>query len=913
MVPAGWRIELSPAAVAALRSLPRDRQHVVAARVRELEESGPQGVSADVGREIACLVPADDLVLACVVRPGERRIVVVTLRAGDAPVLGALTRKVWRWIHPGMGGGGMGKLIQDLRYAGRSLRKSPGFAAVAVLTLGLGIGAATAIYSVADGVLFEPLPYEEPDRVATVWASWNNFPDRTWLSEPEYQLLHQETRVFEDVALYGLGSANFTSVDSPERVGAAAVTPNIFAILGREPAAGRAFTWDEARNGASVVLIAYETWQRRWDGDPSIVGGTIELDGGTATVVGVLPPGFILPADYGSSSVAEVFSPRWIDLESPAPDLGGGGSHGSYGVARLMEGRTVEDARADLARVFDQFVEHVGLYAPEVGFAFRVFGAKEDIVGSARSTILLLLGAVVLVLLVACGNVANLLLSRSEARIREMSLRTALGAGRGRIVRQLLTESMVLAVLGGALGVAIASLGIRALFAIDPSAVPRAATVSVDGRVLVFALGASLLTSVVFGMIPAARVVRSSAISALKERRGSSGTAAGRLQGLLVAGQMAMAVILLTASALMIRTFVALVEVDPGFSAENVLTFRTTVPSGTYPDAESVVGFYQELQRRLGEIPGVRQVGAARLLPLGSTMGDAGVDVPGYTPGPNESTQAEWQYVTPGYLEVMGIPLLSGRTFDDRDGPDAQDVIIINASLARHYWGDRDPLGAMVRVLGAEAMVVGVVGDVAHNDLTGTAREAFYRPHAQTASRSLTFTVAVQSEPRSVLPQVREAVGSLDPTMPIAEIRTLDEVLASSRAGARFATVLLGAFAAIALTLAVVGIYGVISYAVSRRTSEIGVRMALGAESRGVVRMVVREGMGTALLGVGVGTVTALLLSGVMEGMLYGVEAQDLATFIGAPVLFALVALAACWIPAARAARVDPAEALRAD
>lgn len=862
---------------------------------------------------MTCLVPADDLVLACVAHPGERRIVVVTLRGADAPVSGAVRRKVGRWIHTWTGGGGMGKLMQDLRFAGRSLGKSPGFTAVAVLTLGLGIGAATAIYSVADGVLFEPLPYEEPDGVATIWASWNNFPDRTWLSVPEYQLLHQETQAFEDIALYGLGSANFTSADNPERVGAAAVTPNTFSILGRDPVAGRVFNWDEARDGASVALIAYETWQRRWDGNPSIVGGTVEIDGGSTTVVGVLPPDFILPADYGSSSVAEVFTPRWVDLESPAPDLGGGGSHGSYGVARLLEGRTVEDARADVARIFAQNVEHVGLYAPEVGFTFRVFGAKEDIVGSARSTILLLLGAVVLVLLIACGNVANLLLSRSEARIREMSLRTALGAGRGRIVRQLLTESMVLAVLGGALGVAIAALGVRALFAIDPSAVPRAASVSVDGPVLLFALGASLLTSVVFGMVPAARVVRSSAASALQERRGSSGAAASRLQGLLVASQMAMAVILLTGSALMIRTFVALVDVDPGFSADDVLTFRTTAPSGTYPDTESVVGFYQELQRRIGEIPGVRRVGAARLLPLASTMGDAGVQVAGYTPGPNESTQAEWQYATPGYLEVMGIPLLSGRTFDDRDGLEAQDVIIINTSMARRYWGERDPLGAMVTVLGDTAMVVGVVGDVAHNDLTGTAREAFYRPHAQTGSRSLTFTVAVQGEPRGVLPQVRDAVRSLDPTMPIAEIRTLDEVLASSRASARFATVLLGAFAAIALALAVVGIYGVISYAVSRRTSEIGIRMALGAEASGVVRMVVRQGMGTALLGVGLGTVAALLMSDMMEGMLYGVEAQDLATFTAAPALFALVALAACWIPAARAARVDPAEALRAD
>lgn len=807
----------------------------------------------------------------------------------------------------------MGTLIQDLRFAIRSLRKSPAFSAVAILTLGLGIGAATSIYSVADGVLFEPLPYDEPDRVATIWARWDNFPDRTWLSVPEYQLLHQQTRAFEDIALYGLGSANFTSVDEPERVGAATVTPNTFSVLGSEPAVGRAFTWEEARDEAAVVLVAHETWQRRWGGDPSVVGGTVEIDGESLTLLGVLPPGFILPADYGSSSVAEVFRPRFVDLESPAPDLGGGGSHGSYGVGRLAAGQTVEDARADVARIFAQNVEPVGLYAAERGFGFRVFGAKEDIVGSARGTILLLLGAVGLVLLIACGNVANLLLSRAEARVREMSLRKALGAGRQRIVRQLLTESTVLALLGGVLGVAMAALGVRALLAIDPSAVPRSEMVSVDPSVLLFALGASLLTSLIFGMAPAVRILRGSAAGSLKERRGSAGAAASRLQGLLVAAQMAMAVVLLTASALMIRTFVALVDVDPGFGAERVLTFRTTVPSGTYPETESVVTFYQELQRQLGEIPGVREVGAARLLPLASTMGDASVQVAGYTPAPNESTQAEWQFVTPGYLEVMGIPLLSGRTFDERDGPEAQDVIVVSESLARRYWGERDPLGTMVGVFGDTTMVVGVVGDVAHNDLTGTARETFYRPHAQETSRSLTFTLATETEPRSVLPAVREAVGALDPTLPIAEIRTLDEVLASSRAGARFATVLLGAFATIALTLAVVGIYGVISYAVSRRTSEIGIRMALGAEARAVVGMVVRQGMGSALLGVGIGTAAALLLTGLMEGMLYGVEARDATTFTTAPALFAAVALAACWIPAARAARVDPAEALRAE
>ncbi len=915
-----WRIELSPTAVAALRALPREEQRIVAARIGRLEEAGPPGGEPPGGpsppEEHAFRVKAGDHVLDGLVDRRSQRIVVVTLRGAETTMPALLARGARRrarsWTGGG-GGGGMGTLIQDLRFALRSLRKSPAFAVVAVLTLGLGMGAATAIYSVADGVIFEPLPYGESDEVVTIWARWSDFPDRTWLSVPEFQLLHQESRAFEDMALYQLGSATFTTVESPERVGAATVTPNVFEVLGVEPAVGRAFTWDEARTQAPVALVAHETWQRRWNGDPTVVGRPVEIDGGSVTLIGVMPPGFILPADYGSSSVAEVFQPGYVDLEAAAPDLAGGGNHGSYGVGRLRDGRSVEDARADVARVFAQSVEHVGLYAPEEGFAFRVFGAKEDIVGSAQGTIWILLGAVLLVLLIACGNVANLLLSRAEARVREMSLRTALGAGRRRIFRQLLTESVVLALLGGGLGVAIAAVGVPTLLAIDPDAVPRASSVSMDPSALIFAMAASLLTAVLFGMMPALRVLRDGTSASLRESRSVGGGASSRVQGLLVAGQMAMAVVLLTASVLMIRTFVGLLRVDPGFHAEDVLTFRATAPTGTYPENEDVVAFYREVERRIEELPGVVDAGAARLLPLGSTMGDAGVRVEGYQPAPNESNAAEWQFVTPGYLEVMGIPLLAGRTIEEGDVAGAQEVIVVSESLARHYWGERSPLGARVGVLGATTVVVGVVGDVAHNELTGTVREAFYRPHAQQTSRSMTFTVATRGDPYQVLGAVRAVVREVDPTMPIAEIRTMDEVMAGSRARHRFATVLLGAFASIALILAVVGTYGVVSYAVSRRRAEIGIRMALGAEARTVVGMVVRQGMVTVLAGVMAGAGAAWMLTRLLEGMLYGVEPQDPATLAGAPVLFALVAAAACWIPAARASLVDPSEALRHD
>jgi len=662
-------------------------------------------------------------------------------------------------------------------------------------------------------------------------------------------------------------------------------------------------------------VLGHSAWQRRYGGDRSILERPVELDGVAVPVLGVLPPGFALPVDIASGEPTEVYEAGYVDLDSPAPELGGGGSHGSFGVGRLRDGATVADARADLQRIIRQ-VEPIGLYSVERRFTPRVFLAKNDIVGSARGMILLLLGAVGLLLLIACGNVANLLLARSDARIREMAVRTSMGAGRVRIVRQLLTESFVLAGLGGALGAVLAVVGVDWLLAIDPASVPRSAAVGVDGSALFFAVAAASITALVFGAIPAARVARQATGAALRE--GARGSSSGsRLQGVLVAAQMAMAVVLLAGSGLTIRTFVNLLEVDPGFGAENVVTLRVTTPVTTYPDSTAVRGFYEELLRRVRDLPGVRSAGGARILPLASTMGDTGFRVDGYTPAPNEPMQAEWQFATPGYLETMGIPLLAGRTFDERDRPGGQEAIIVNESFRNRYLADRDPLGALVYATSDTAVVVGVVGDVAHNDIVGSVKARFYRPHAQVgggwtgSTRSLTVVIATEGDPRTLLPAVRGEIEALDPTMPISNVRTLDEVMASSVAQPRFAMVLLGSFAAIALLLAVVGIYGVLSYAVSRRTREVGVRMALGAEPGRVVSHPVRRGMAMALLGIAAGLALAWLLAGSLEGMLYGVEAHDVLTFAVAPLIFVGVAFLACVIPALRAARVDPSGALR--
>jgi putative ABC transport system permease protein len=560
-------------------------------------------------------------------------------------------------------------------------------------------------------------------------------------------------------------------------------------------------------------------------------------------------------------------------------------------------------------------------------FVPRIYAARDDIVGSARGTILVLLGAVVFVLLIACGNVANLLLSRSEARMREIAVRAALGAGRLRLVRQLLTESLLLSLAGGALGVGLATVGLRALLAVDPTAVPRADNIHMSGAVLAFALGASALTALLFGILPALRVSRGRGARTLTDGSRGAGRSArsNRAQGLLVAAQMAMAVLLLTGSGLMIRTFVQLLAVDPGFHPERVLTMRITAPTATYPTSTDVVAFYDELLRRIREMPQVSGAGAARILPLASTMGDSGLRVDGYEPGPNESMQADWQWATPGYFEVMGIPLVEGRTFQDGDNVDGENVIIVNQALARRYFGDRSPLGARISVFDGRlnandhrdwATVAGVVGDLRHNGLTADVKERFYRPLAQVASsmRSMTLTIQARTgDPAALVQPVRKVVAELDPRMPVSQVETMDQVLAASVAQPRFAMLLLAVFSAVALTLAIVGIYGVLAYAVSQRTPEIGIRMALGADRGRVVGMVVRQGMGMALIGVAVGVVAAAGLTRFMQGMLYGVTAQDPATFASVPVLFAAVALVACWVPAMRAARVRPAVALRGE
>jgi predicted permease len=532
-----------------------------------------------------------------------------------------------------------------------------------------------------------------------------------------------------------------------------------------------------------------------------------------------------------------------------------------------------------------------------------------------------LLGAVGLLLLIACGNAANLLLARSEVRVGEVALRTALGAGRARIVRQLLTESLLLATLGGAFGFAVAWAGVRALLAVDPNAVPRTADVQVDGPVILFALAVVLCAALLFGLVPAIRVARSGLAVRLRDtgRRGLSPAGSGRLQSFLVTAQVAMAVVLLTASGLMMRSFAALLQADPGFGAESVLTLRITAPAGRYPDAEGIARFYESLKGGVEDLPGVASVGAVRLLPLATTMGTSTFRPVDYVPAPNEGTQAEWQWVMAGYFETAGIPLLDGRTFDPSDRRDTPSVVVVSRELARRYWGDASPVGRRVVAFGGDtAAVIGVVGDVRHAGVTAEANPTYYRVHSQITGavgtmRSMSLVIGTDGDPASLVEPVRGVLRSVDPAVPLSQVRTLDDIRSASVAASRFSLILMSAFGGLALLLAVVGIYGMLSYSVSRRRPEIGVRMALGAEPRNAVRLVVRQCLVMAALGIVVGAGITWVVGDVMSGLLYGVAAQDPATLVAVPALFLSVALVACWIPAVRAARVQPASALRVE
>ncbi|HUR95393.1 MAG TPA: ABC transporter permease [Gemmatimonadales bacterium] len=817
-------------------------------------------------------------------------------------------------------------LEQDLRYALRQLGRAPAFTAVAVLTLALGIGANTAMFSVAYGVLLRSLPYDRPERLVMVWGHRTEQPQAE-LSVPEYWDLGEKTRALSGVAAYADGSANLTGSGAPERLRVGYMTAGATGVLGIGPVRGRAFRPEEdLPHAVPVVLMSDGLWRRRFGADPAIVGRTLMLDDAPTTVIGIMPPQFQLPSHYGGPPM-ELWAPLQLD---PATNRGERGWHFLNVVGRLRDGLALDAAAREASSLMRAML---AAYPTEYDAEFdgTATAVEQEVVGDVRPAILVLLGAVALLLLIACANVAGLLLARAEARQREIALRTALGAGRGRLVRQLLTESLLLAAGGGFLGMVGAMWGVRALVLAAPSSVPRLDTVGIDARVLTFTLGVTLLTGVLFGLAPALHAARPNLSGALVDggRAGTAGAGRHRVRRMLVAAQVALALVLVTAAGLLVQSFLRLRHVDPGFRPERLLTARVELSPVRYATGADSRRFYRDLLERLGAIPSVRSAAAARALPMTGRLeiGDWSFVLEGQAsspPLPSDWHPADWQVVSPRYFETMGIPVLQGRGVSPDDRLDTPGAVVVNRTLAAQVWPDGDAVGKRVLLGGGDVdsvwrTVVGIVGDVRHRGLNAPPRPEMYLPYAQFPAgtgdppRSMYVVLRTAADPVGLTGALRAAVASLDPEAPLSGVQTMEAAMGSWSAERRLVMLLVSGFALLALTLGAVGIYGVMSHLVSQREREIGVRIALGAMPQRILRMVLAHSAWLVGAGIVAGTIGSLAVTRLLAGLLFEVRPTDPVTFAGTAVILVLVAAGATVIPALRAVRTDPALTLRSD
>ena len=814
---------------------------------------------------------------------------------------------------------------QDLRQS-RGLARTPGFTLVVILTLALGIGANTALFSVVKSVLLAPLPYADPDRVVMLWSRWVDFPDKTWVSIPEYQNYQRTLKQLSDIALISNFEISITEGDEPERVTAYGVTSNLFKTLGVTPIVGRAFTEQEATAGNSnVVLLAYDLWQRRYGGDRGVVGRTLSAAGEPQTIIGVLPNGFKLPLDYKTQSPAQLYAPLVLPVFSGTVPRQGG-SHGWYAIGRLAPGATLRSANAELSGLITRLIGE-NVYTRDFGFSAFIISAPDEIAGKLKTALYVLLGAVGFVLLIACANVANLLLVRSEERRREVSVRAALGASRGRLIKQLLTENLVLSVGGAALGLLLANVGVQALVKLAPADLPRMPEVAIDGTVLGFTAALTIITALLFGLLPALHGSRTDLQETLKEggRANTATRGRHRVRGAMVVGQVALAVVLVVGAGLMLRSFRKLTSIDAGFETENVITMRLSAPQAFYPAANDVLRFYDRVLQDVRAVRGVQHAGAIRVLPIASEIGDSGIQVEGYvSPRGGNFGPADWQSASDGYFEAMGMKLVDGRFLQPTDREDAEQVIVVNESFVQKYFNGGRALDRRVRFsFGGDSVpwqrVVGVVKNVKHNGITGEVKATFYRPQQQwavstgAANRTMTLVVKTASDPTAVLPSIRQALTNIDRRLPISNVQTMEQVMGSALAQPRFTMTLLLVFGGLALGLALVGIYGVVSYVVTQRRQEMGIRMALGAEPRSVVWLALRNGLVPTGLGILVGTASAAMLTRVMASLMFETTTRDPMTY-GLVIAIALAATtAATWVPARRAALADPLKSLRSE
>jgi len=798
------------------------------------------------------------------------------------------------------------------------LIKKPGFTAIAVITLALGIGANTAIFSVVYAVLLRPLPYAEPDRLVLLWTRLEKIGlEQNWVSEPEVLDFREQSQLFESFGVVSGTSFVLTGGVEPEQVNGAEISTNFFSVLRTKIKAGRDFSPDEEIPGAPrVAILSHSFWQSHYGGEQSVLGTTVYLSGKPATVVGVLPPNFTLmvPQEALVPANVDVWTPYAVEYAKQDRD-----SHGLTVIARMKPGVTLAQAQEEMngiaGRLYTQYYTHTG-------FEVKVVSLHGDIVKKMRPALLVLLAAVGFVLLIACANVANLLLGRTAAREKELAIRAALGAGRIRLLRQLLTESVLLALLGGAAGVMLAGWGVDALLALSPADLPRIDEVKIDGRVLMLTFAVAALTGVLFGLIPALKASSINLSKTLKEgSRSVAGGGSHRLRRVIVVAEIALSLVLLVGAGLLMRSFLRLMRVDPGFDSHNVLTMKVQVPRSKYKDGPAVANFYQQLLEKIQALPGVESAGAVSHLPLSGDYWGGTLTFEGVTAnaerGNLASFEVDQRVITPDYFAAMKTPLLEGRSFTLQDVSGKPVVAVIDETLAHRLWPDVSPIGRRFTFgrfpekpdIWVE--IVGVVRHIRHHKLDANVREEVYYPHAMRSFSGMTLAIRATSDPLSLTGAVREAVRSIDRDQPVYRIRTMDELVAAARAPARFTLLLLLVFAGVAAVLAVVGIYGVISHAVTERTHEIGVRMALGADASDVLKLVVGQGLILTLIGIAIGLIASLVVTRVMTGLLYGVTATDAMTFVSVPFLLTGVALAASFVPARRAMSVDPMTALR--
>ena len=816
------------------------------------------------------------------------------------------------------------QLQQDLRYALRGMRRNPGFVAVAVVTLALGIGTNTAMFSVVHAVLLRPLPYADPDRLVALYNRMDGNPELA-LSDPEYLDYAERTRTLA-VAATAVNFVNLTggTIES-ERVLGGIVTTNAFDVLGVQPALGRSFRPEDAAPGAPrAVILTDRLWKRRYHADPAIVGTTIMVNGDRQEVVGVMPASFTLPAEFGSDQPVSMLLPLTLDAAAPRSRRGG---HYLAAIARLKPGVALEAASADMAGVIAGLKREYPEQHTQPNWGILLRPLRADLVGPSRPILLTLVAAVGLVLLMTCANVANLLLARGEVRRRELSVRTALGASRFRLVRQLLTEACVLALAGAALGLLVAAACQRLVLMIDPTTLPRVADMRLSVPVLLFTIALAIGTGLVFGLIPAVQISREDVNEALTAGgRAATGGLRGRVRATLVVAQVAVAVALLVAAGLVVRSFVNLVRVPSGIRADHVLTMRVSLPTVRYPSQRDVGVFFDALLDRIRALPGAHIAGAATGLPLSVASGDWSFDVDGRAiEGRRHFGAADWYAITPGYFEALGIRLVNGRLPQRSDDADAAvPVLFLNETAARSFFPAGDALGQRLKVSGAAAQpwrtVAGIVGDVRHRGLDRPARPEMFFPLAQfrhfspgSQARALTVVVRTAIEPMALAPALRAALREQDAEVPPAQQRDMTTVVSASVADRRLTMLLMGGFGALALLVAAVGVYGVMAYHVVQRTREMGVRLALGASPDDVLALVVGQGMRLVAIGLAIGVAAAIAFSGGLRQMLFAVGPRDTATLIAAPAALGAIALVACVIPARRATRVDPAIALRVE